>query len=304
MAQWKALPDALDEQGRRFVTELRRLKSDSGLSLAALAARTSCSRSSWERYLNGTHLAPVVVVGELAQLGGGDVERALALRALAAESWSAGGGAGRAATTGAAPDCGGAEPAGGVESGGEASSGGDTKSGGDTEPAGSAASDRRAESGGSAESDEPVDASVPPWWRRRAVVAAAGVVTTGVLVAAVVAFLGSPWTGEAGEQGDRLSQKAAFVFEPGRTHACDVRRAENRLQAGHSDTHDALLQQISTSWDVVEAQCLLEHRGYSPGVVDGAYGADTEKAVKRFQEASGLVADGIMGPHTWEALRR
>jgi peptidoglycan hydrolase-like protein with peptidoglycan-binding domain len=57
-------------------------------------------------------------------------------------------------------------------------------------------------------------------------------------------------------------------------------------------------------WDVAALQFLLVRRGFSPGGVDGGFGAATRRAVKRLQRARGLNPDGIAGPRTLRALRR
>ena len=54
---------------------------------------------------------------------------------------------------------------------------------------------------------------------------------------------------------------------------------------------------------VVWAQEHLVAAGY-PDAIDGAFGAGTRRAVRAFQLAHGLAADGIIGPDTWRALLR
>lgn len=49
-------------------------------------------------------------------------------------------------------------------------------------------------------------------------------------------------------------------------------------------------------------QILLNGMGYACGTADGICGSKTVAAVKKFQQAKGLTADGIVGAKTWEAL--
>ncbi|MFD5481019.1 protein kinase domain-containing protein [Streptomyces hawaiiensis] len=56
---------------------------------------------------------------------------------------------------------------------------------------------------------------------------------------------------------------------------------------------------------VVQVQCMLSQRGFKVGDagVDGQFGGATQAAVKKFQRAKGLSADGEVGSDTWAALR-
>jgi murein DD-endopeptidase MepM/ murein hydrolase activator NlpD len=56
-------------------------------------------------------------------------------------------------------------------------------------------------------------------------------------------------------------------------------------------------------WDVAALQFMLQRRGYSPGGVDGVFGAGTYSAVTSFQSAAGLGVDGLAGPQTISSLR-
>ncbi|ATB29681.1 peptidoglycan-binding protein [Melittangium boletus] len=63
-----------------------------------------------------------------------------------------------------------------------------------------------------------------------------------------------------------------------------------------------VLREGAKGASVTALQNKLKAAGFNPGAVDGAFGPKTAAAVKAFQKARGLEADGIVGPKTWSAL--
>jgi peptidoglycan hydrolase-like protein with peptidoglycan-binding domain len=59
------------------------------------------------------------------------------------------------------------------------------------------------------------------------------------------------------------------------------------------------LQKGSTDPAVRDLQEALKSLGHDPGPIDGVFGTTTETAVKAFQQARGITADGIVGKVTW-----
>ncbi len=53
-----------------------------------------------------------------------------------------------------------------------------------------------------------------------------------------------------------------------------------------------------------EIQIALKNAGFYKGVIDGIIGPKTKRAIREFQKANGLKADGLVGPKTWPILER
>ena len=52
-----------------------------------------------------------------------------------------------------------------------------------------------------------------------------------------------------------------------------------------------------------QIQAALANAGFNPGAIDGRMGRQTRDAIRAFQRANGLTADGKVGKKTWELLR-
>ena len=65
------------------------------------------------------------------------------------------------------------------------------------------------------------------------------------------------------------------------------------------DQSQQVLSKIGSRGDEVrKIQTKLKALGYFNGTVDGIYGIKTQSAIKKFQQAVGITADGIAGPKT------
>jgi len=64
-----------------------------------------------------------------------------------------------------------------------------------------------------------------------------------------------------------------------------------------------IMKRGDRGWDVAAVQYILARRGYPPGAIDAVFGPITDTALRNFQRAYGLAADGLAGPLTITALR-
>ena len=62
---------------------------------------------------------------------------------------------------------------------------------------------------------------------------------------------------------------------------------------------EPVLKKGSNDPAVRDLQEALRALGYDPGSVDGSFGVKTENAVKKFQQAREIAADGVVGRVTW-----
>lgn len=106
-----------------------------------------------------------------------------------------------------------------------------------------------------------------------------------------------PGTRRAVKRFQRRHRLAVDGVAGRRTRRALGRRGRPRLGS-------RVMRRGNRGWDVAALQFMLGRRGHPAGSIDGGFGARTRAAVRRFQRAAGLVADGVVGPATLRALRR
>lgn len=292
MPRYKALPAELDPCARQLVGRLRQLKDRSEMTMRHLAVKTGYSAKSWERYLGGTSLPPREAVEALARTTGADPVPLLALHEVAADVWG-GGRAGVLTRPGVATreqteereevHERAQEQAPGPENSVHAT---ESQFGPPIQPA--ALTTPQASTG-----------SAPGRIPHMALTA--GLVV--LVVALSVALLLVLRFDESGTAAPVAASPSVSAASSPPSYSCRIARVDGRWSAGINKGRNTEIFYGSSGADVAEAQCLLRRAGISPGGIDGMFGPLTLRAVKRFQQRAGLVADGMLGPRSWKALR-
>ncbi|MFE6489442.1 peptidoglycan-binding protein [Streptomyces sp. NPDC057757] len=289
MPRHKPLPAELDPCVRQLVERLRRLKDHSELTVRHLAAKTGYSAKSWERYLGGASLPPREAVEALARITGADPVPLLALHEVAADTW-------------------GSRRAGSVvqarstiqKQEGEREDEGELEQPEEPEgPEGSTRSDVGPPVTPTVLSTAP--ATGPTAGRIPHIALTAGVLA--LTVAVLAALLLMLRLEEDLAPAAVAAPPTTTAASPPPSYTCRVTRLDDRWSAGINKGRDTEIFYGATGADVAEAQCLLRRAGISPGGIDGMFGPLTLRAVKTFQQREGLVADGMLGPRSWKALR-
>ncbi|WP_020138404.1 peptidoglycan-binding protein [Streptomyces sp. 351MFTsu5.1] len=239
----KPLPAELDPSARQLVTDLRRLRDHSELTMRQLATKTGYSAKSWERYLGGTSLPPREAVEALARITATDPVPLLALREVAADTWG---------------------------------------------------SRRRLE-------PEPEGPARPAPGRFPHLALIAGV--AALAVALLSALLLVLRLGDDATPAVITAAPRSAASSPPPSYTCHITRIQGHWSAGINKGRDTEIGYGDSGADVAEAQCLLRRAGISPGGIDGMFGPLTLRAAKTFQQREGLTVDGMLGPHSWKALR-
>lgn len=110
-----------------------------------------------------------------------------------------------------------------------------------------------------------------------------------------------------GVQRNRLRQRGFVtwgLYPYAEYTAEEVALAESAVKSAASAPAYTLptLRKGDRGTPVQVLQWLLNERGHDAGTADGIFGAKTLTAVKAFQKANGLTADGAVGTKTWTCL--
>ena len=78
---------------------------------------------------------------------------------------------------------------------------------------------------------------------------------------------------------------------------------DKAIQDKKSSSQDKIVIEPKSRHNTKQIQVALRNAGYNSGRIDGRMGRQTREAIKAFQRANNLPADGKVGKKTWALLK-
>lgn len=134
-------------------------------------------------------------------------------------------------------------------------------------------------------------------------------ITKTTLMVGIVLLAGCATSGARGKDSDgmkarldSLETQVAALHQ--RVEEVAVNQSVAATPAGEWAPSTQSAKRLRTRLTARQTQKALMAAGFYKGLIDGKEGPQTKKAVKAFQQAQGLKADGVVGSATSEALSR
>ena len=110
-----------------------------------------------------------------------------------------------------------------------------------------------------------------------------------------------------GSEVEELQTKVSDLEKQLQEKDEEVRDLEERLSRVKMPDSEEIVnaQEVDISKVTPKSiQTTLKNAGFYSGTIDGKIGKKTREAIKEFQKANGLKADGIVGKQTWFRLQK
>ncbi|MDD4954632.1 MAG: peptidoglycan-binding protein [Candidatus Omnitrophica bacterium] len=110
-----------------------------------------------------------------------------------------------------------------------------------------------------------------------------------------------------GAEGEDLQAKISDLEKQLQSKDEEIRDLEEKLSKMKMPETEEIVnaQEVDISRVTPKnIQAALKNAGFYSGAIDGKIGKKTKEAIKEFQKANGLKADGIVGKQTWSKLQK
>ncbi|MFA6280932.1 MAG: peptidoglycan-binding protein [Candidatus Omnitrophota bacterium] len=111
----------------------------------------------------------------------------------------------------------------------------------------------------------------------------------------------------AGSQAQELQEKISDLEKQLQYKDEEIRDLEEKLSKGKASESGEIVNAAEVDITKVtpkNIQAALKNAGFYAGTLDGKIGKKTKEAIKEFQKANELKADGVVGKQTWSKLQK